>query len=172
MSLQHLTHAKPPWTHLLAATPSDTCDALWGLERAATNRLVARVIRGKKSTTREAFFDESAAALQFPYYFGENWDAFNDCITDLEWLRADAVVICITDANHLLDAAPVEQLRHFVTVLDKAARRWNLPDKGHVAKPFHLVLHVAPGEEAALEKRMHAAGMKLERIKLNQGLHG
>jgi RNAse (barnase) inhibitor barstar len=172
MSLQHLTHAKPPWTHLLAATPSDTCDALWGLERTATNRLVARMIRGRKCKTREAFFDESAAALQFPYYFGDNWDAFNDCITDLAWLRADAVVVCITDANHLLEAAPAEQLHLFVTVLDKAAQRWNHPEKGHAAKPFHQVLQVAPGEEATLEKRMHAAGMKLERINLKHGVHG
>ena len=66
MNWQHLTHAKAPWAHLLAATPSDACDALWNLERSAANRLVARVVRGRKGTTVAAFFDESAAALQFP----------------------------------------------------------------------------------------------------------
>jgi hypothetical protein len=166
MSLHALTHAKAPWTHLLAATPSDACDALGGLESSAANRLVARLIRGRKSTTREAFFDESAAALQFPYYFGENWDAFNDCITDLSWLRADAVVICVSDANRLLDAAPAEQLERFAAVIDNAATRWNKPEKGQLARPFHVVLQVAPGEEAAQEKRMQAAGMKLGRVKI------
>jgi RNAse (barnase) inhibitor barstar len=166
MSLQQLTHAKGPWTHLLAATPSDACDALWGLEASATNQLVARMVRGRKGTTREAFFDESAAALQFPYYFGENWDSFNDCVTDLAWLRADAVVVCVTDANRLLEAAPAEQLEKFVAVMDSAIGRWNQPPKGETAKPFHVVLQVAPGEEAALEKRMQAAGMKLGRLKV------
>jgi len=113
MSLQALTQTKAPWAHLLAATPSDACDAMWGLESSAANRLVMRALRGRKGTTREAFFDESAAALQFPYYFGENWDAFHDCITDLSWLRADAVVVYVTDANRLLDAAPAEQWEKF-----------------------------------------------------------
>jgi len=165
MSLQPLMHTKAPWTHVLTATPSDACDALWGLEAAATNRLVVRLVRGRKSTTREAFFDESAAALQFPYYFGENWDAFNDCITDLAWLRADAVVVCITDANRLLEAAPAEQWERFAAVVDNAATRWNKPEKGQPAKPFHLVFQVAPGEEAALTQRVHSAGMKPGRLK-------
>jgi len=164
MNLQQLAHAKTPWAHLLAATPSDACDALWNLEGTATNRLVARVVRGRKCTTREAFFDESAAALQFPYYFGENWDAFHDCVTDLSWLRADAVVICVTDANRLLEAA-ADQLERFAAVLDSAATHWNVPAKGQPARPFHVVLQVAPGEEAALEKRVKAAGMKVGRLK-------
>jgi hypothetical protein len=164
MSLQPVTQLKPPWTHVLTATPSDACDALWGLEAAATNRMVVRMVRGRKSTTREAFFDESAAALQFPYYFGENWDAYFDCIRDLSWLRADALVVCISDANRLLEAAPSDQLERFVAVMNDTATSWNKPEKGHPAKPFHLVLQVAPGEEAALTERVQAAGMKPGRL--------
>jgi hypothetical protein len=158
MSLQHLTRAKGPWAHVLAATPSDACDALWGLEGSAAKGVAVRFVRGRKSTTREAFFDEAAAALQFPYYFGENWDAFHDCVTDLSWLHADAVVVCVTDATHLLDAAPAEQLAKFAAVLDSAATRWH---QAKPAKAFHVVLQVAPGEEVALAKRMQAAGMNL-----------
>ena len=116
---------------------------------------------------RQGVFDQFAASLQFPYYFGENWDAFNDCVTDLSWLRADAVVVCVTDANRLLDAAPAEQLEKLAAVMDSATGRWNQPPKGESAKPFHVVLQVAPGEEAALEKRMQAAGMKLSRLKIS-----
>jgi hypothetical protein len=164
MSLQPLTQPKAPWTHILTASPSATCDALWGLEAAAANRLVVRIIRGRKSTTREAFFDESAAALQFPYYFGENWDAFNDCMNDLAWLRADAVVVCVTDANRLLESSPTDQLERFVDVMSNAATSWNKPVKGHWAKPFHLVLQVVSGEEGVLTERAQAAGMKPARL--------
>src|SRR5262249_52404434 len=56
-------------------------------------RAVVRVIRGRKSRTVRAFFDEVSAALQFPYYFGENWAAFDECITDLDWLAGDAYLL-------------------------------------------------------------------------------
>jgi Barstar (barnase inhibitor) len=30
--------------------------------------------------------DEMAAALEFPYYFGGNRPAFNECTSDMDWL--------------------------------------------------------------------------------------
>lgn len=50
----------------------------------ARDGTVARVVRGKKSRTVSHFFDEISAALQFPYYFGENWAALDECLADLE----------------------------------------------------------------------------------------
>jgi len=47
-----------------------------------------------------------AAALQFPYYFGENWDADARLLADLAWLNADAMVICIADARSTSRQAP------------------------------------------------------------------
>ena len=75
-------------------------------------------MRGRKSLTTPHFFDESSAALQFPYYFGENWDAFHDCLTDLEWLRGDTVVVCLTKAVRLLDGAPADASK-FARVLEE-----------------------------------------------------
>lgn len=41
---------------------------------------------------REALFDALAEALSFPEYFGRNWDAVADCLSDAEptVLRVDA----------------------------------------------------------------------------------
>ena len=164
MSLHALTHAKAPWTHLLAATPSDACDALGGLESSAANRLVARLIRGRKSTTREAFFDESAAALQFPYYFGENWDAFHDCLGDLAWLHAATVVVGLLDADRLLAAGPPESAKHLATVLQEVAARRNRPAGKKAARPFHVVFQAVPAVAEEVARRWQALGLSLGRL--------
>ena len=33
--------------------------------------------------------------LRFPDYFGNNWDAFYDCLTDLSWLNRNSTLIII-----------------------------------------------------------------------------
>src|SRR5688500_5282014 len=66
---------------------------------AAHPASVIRTVRGKKSRTVSAFFDEVSAALQFPYYFGENWAAFDEMIVDLEWLVGDAYLLMIPDGD-------------------------------------------------------------------------
>src|SRR5437588_6402253 len=124
MNLTSLTRPAQPWFHLLVATASDATDALWGLERSTGTKPAVRFVRGRKALTTPAFFDEAAAALQFPCYFGDNWDAFHDCVTDLEWLHAKAVVLCVTDAGRLLDAAPADAAT-FASVIKSAAQTWN-----------------------------------------------
>ena len=49
-------------------------------------QLTVRTVRGRKIRTVGRLFDEMAAALQFPYYFGENWPAFDECLADIDWL--------------------------------------------------------------------------------------
>lgn len=164
MDLSSLLQAKGPWLHLLAAKPSDFCNEVWGLEQSAPVRAVARIIRGRKGGTVGAFFDEAAAALQFPFYFGENWDSFNDCMQDLTWLRAEAFTLCFADANHLLGNAPAEQRQRLITVLNQAIQRSNQTSKSRPARPFHVVFHATPGEEATLVTRWQAAGASLNRL--------
>ncbi|WP_199922364.1 barstar family protein [Microterricola viridarii] len=50
--------------------------------------LTVRVVRGRKMRTLRPLFDEFAAALQFPLYFGENRDAFYERLSDLVGARA------------------------------------------------------------------------------------
>lgn len=54
-------------------------------------------IRGKRCQTDEAFFNEISASFQFPSYFGQNWNALNDCLRDLDWLCFKKIFIVIDD---------------------------------------------------------------------------
>ena len=68
---------------------------------AACNKgeAVSRIVRGKNCGSISELFHEFSAALQFPYYFGNNWDALDDCLSDLAWLKSDKIVLFITNAD-------------------------------------------------------------------------
>lgn len=159
MKLEPLLRSHEPWLHLLLASESDACNALWALARSSQGRAVCRVVRGHKATTDRAFFDECAAAWQFPYYFGENWDAFEECLADLEWLPADAYIFGVARAVHLLEKEPSEQQLRLLSVLERAAKEWGQSTSSRPAKVFHVLLQCSEKEKPALDKRLQAAGM-------------
>ena len=63
-------------------------------------------IRGKRSTTCSGFLKEYSAAFQFPYYYGNNWSAWDECATDLSWLMFDSVALIIDDYESLFVDEP------------------------------------------------------------------
>lgn len=109
--------------------------------------LTVRVVRGAKMAAAHALFDEVAAAFQFPLYFGENWDALDECLSDLEWLpRRSGFVFVIADAGRVLEAE-AGLLRVFVGSVVRAADEWARPVADgewwdRPAVPFHVVLQV------------------------------
>ena len=159
MKLDPLLRSHEPWLHVLLATEADTCNALWALERSRQGRAVCRVVRGHKATTQPAFFDECAAAWQFPYYFGENWDAFEECLADLEWLPAEAYVFCVTEGTHLLEKEPSEQQARLLVLLQRVAREWGQSKPSRPAKVFHVLLQCTAKEQPSLDQRLQAAGV-------------
>lgn len=56
-------------------------------------------IRGSRCKSEKDFFLEISASLQFPYYFGENWAALDECLCDLEWLLFDGLFLVVDDFN-------------------------------------------------------------------------
>lgn len=48
---------------------------------------------------KATFLNEFAIKLKFPDYFGFNWDAFADCMTDLAWLNTDSGFFLIIYKN-------------------------------------------------------------------------
>lgn len=55
------------------------------------------VIRIDLSAVRDkvALFERLAAALEFPDWFGHNWDALADCLGDLSWLPAEGYLLLL-----------------------------------------------------------------------------
>lgn len=134
-------------------------------------RLTVRTVRGSKMQTEPQLFDEFAAALQFPTYFGENWSALDDCLTDMDWLPPEAgYVLVVTEPLRVLEGAP-EALPIFVRRLASACAEWSTPialgewwDRPGVA--FHTVLVTTPEEDGQVRQRWKTAGAPLSDLPL------
>jgi RNAse (barnase) inhibitor barstar len=64
-----------------------------------------------------------ADALDFPAWFGGNWDAFFDCLTDLSWRPAAGYVLILEHTDDLRRDAP-ESLDTALAILADTADAW------------------------------------------------
>ena len=74
---------------------------------------------------KATFLDAMAKPFQFPDYYGRNWDALTDCLTDLEWLDSDPayIVLIWPTPKSFLDARP-DDFFTALSVLNGAIDRW------------------------------------------------
>jgi RNAse (barnase) inhibitor barstar len=94
-----------------------------GTALPASPALVADLPAG--ITTTEALFGELSQRLQFPDYFGANWDALWECIRDLSWLPSGPVVLRHGDVPLADD---VSSLKKYLSLLaDVSLKRWAQP---------------------------------------------
>jgi RNAse (barnase) inhibitor barstar len=56
---------------------------------------------GSKIADKESFFKAIALAMDFPDYFGHNWDALRECLNDLSWVKEERKVLIWADALNL-----------------------------------------------------------------------
>jgi hypothetical protein len=162
MKLQRLLRLERPWLHLLVATESDACDLVTALPGVHQCRLAVRIVRGQKARTTPALFDEFAAALQFPCYFGENWDAFSECLADLDWLPGEGYILLILQGARLLDQEPAERFQLLVSILEQAGDEWSKPARGSRPRPphpFHVVLQCSDQDQAPLNSKLTRASV-------------
>lgn len=70
------------------------------------------------------FLARVAEALEFPDWFGRNWDAFFDCLADLSWLPADGHVLVLLNSAEMREHAP-ETLETAILIMRDAASVWS-----------------------------------------------
>jgi hypothetical protein len=101
------------------------------------------VLDGNRAGTRAEFFQEIARALRFPNYFGRNWDAVYDCLTDFNWLPAAGYVLVLDGFDHLATNEP-GQWHIGLKVLREACAFWR-----PLSRPMYALLYgsgeLAPG---------------------------
>ena len=78
---------------------------------------------GSNINDKKSFLNKTAEVMQFPNYFGHNWDAFDECITDLEWLPAKRYVVIYNKPNLFAEANPLDWQIAYDT-LQSAVEYW------------------------------------------------
>lgn len=106
-----------------------------GVYRISGMTEIADALRGSKLLLAKIPFAEKerllkniAAALQFPDWFGHNWDALEDCLTDLSWREAPGYVLILENPR------AGDDLGVLVDVLRASAESWAAR-----GKPFFAV---------------------------------
>jgi RNAse (barnase) inhibitor barstar len=73
--------------------------------------------------TKAGLLRSIAETLAFPDWFGENWDALEDCLTDLSWHDAGGYVIVLENCGPLSRTDP-EAFETALEIFDSAAEYW------------------------------------------------
>jgi|GEM_PF-2324143 len=155
MNLDYLQVAAAPYFHLAQGDPDSLLDRLAPF--ASEPHAVLRHLRGTKMRNLQALFDETAASLQFPAYFGDDWDALDQCLNDLDWLPVGPCTLLVLDTQHILDRAEPADRTALAEILKATAEAWN------GSRPFHVILHRAEGANLPpLARELRALGAELD----------
>jgi RNAse (barnase) inhibitor barstar len=73
---------------------------------------------------KNAFLKTVAKSLHFPDYFGHNWDAFYDCLIDLEHEKGEGILVLLREASGFARAEQ-EEFAAALDTLQDAAEFWD-----------------------------------------------
>ena len=168
----HAIQSAKPAIHIVQRTSADSFCNLGLRLHLDYPSSVIRTVRGIKSKTVETFFDEVSAALQFPYYFGHNWAAFEECIVDLDWVEGDSYLIMVSDGASLLMDADPDEFRILLRLLNDANSNWLTPNAYHARNrdptPFNVMLSCETSEEAgALSSKLEYSNVSFGVINID-----
>ncbi|WP_084628451.1 barstar family protein [Amycolatopsis nigrescens] len=135
------------WAMLLEADAADFVNAVTKLEREPVEGGAhVATVDGARCETKQNLFAEFADKLNFPGYFGGNWDAFEECISDLvvidgigghgigsefglgNGISASLLMLAISRAELLLLGGSHEDRQILVSILRRAASGGNLTE--------------------------------------------
>ena len=90
------------------------------LDASQGSRLQVARIGLAGAAGKDALLERMARSLAFPRWFGGNWDALEDCLSDLSWSKADGHVLLIEDAA----ALPADERGILTDILSSVAAYW------------------------------------------------
>lgn len=171
MSTARFYLPQAPWFYVAVTSPSDITNFGWSLANRDPLRVVVRFLRGRKMSNIDGLHNEFGAALQFPWYYGENWAAFDECINDLDWMPADFYVLIVTDAEEVLSKEDGEQFSILIKTLQEAAVEWGCrletTDRlRRLAVSFHVIFQSSEDQKDEFFARLQSTGASYQELNI------
>jgi RNAse (barnase) inhibitor barstar len=123
----------------------DVYPSVYLLDVALTVKEIARLkqdegtkvfeIDGDRIVDSTSLFQEFATVMQFPEYFGHNWDALKDCLTELDGYEVDRYIIAIDKLDRFI-TNDLSQWTNFLDVCKSVVEYWQ-----DTETPVYILLH-------------------------------
>ncbi len=105
------------------------------LSKAAEQHGIAFfLVDGRKINNKEQFLRSAAQEMNFPDYFGANWDAFEDCLTDMSWHESNGFMILYDNFDGFAQDSP-DGFKTMLGILHDTVDFWRSQKK-----PFFVVM--------------------------------
>ncbi len=115
------------------------------LAAAGASSLATHRINLAKVHDRATLFECLATALKFPDWFGHNWDALADCLSDLSWLPATGHIILLEHCDGFRDSH-AKDFASALQVFADAAEAWRNENV-----PFWVLMDTSADDIANLQ---------------------
>jgi RNAse (barnase) inhibitor barstar len=96
---------------------------------------------------KQDFLAQIAKSLSFPDWFGANWDALNDCLTDLDWLSTKTGYVLVFEKIEPFFSRHKQEFDNAKAVLGAAAEYWKAQ-----GRPFWALIEVSLEWDCGLPK--------------------
>ncbi|MEC4812271.1 MAG: barstar family protein [Scytonema sp. PMC 1069.18] len=93
------------------------------IEKLSQQKIQVFYLDGREISSKETFLRKVAEAMNFPTYFGVNWDALDECITDLTWCPAQRYVLFYERPDIFAQADP-DNWQTAINILRSAEEYW------------------------------------------------
>ncbi|MGI5324575.1 barstar family protein [Actinomadura nitritigenes] len=105
------------------AVPGAVGDTSW-TERAEEAGWHAVHLDGRRARDKDGFLRMCAESFEFPDWFGGNWDALEDCLSDLSWTPAKSGYLVLYESWSELADADQSAFRTVLDVFGSAVKAW------------------------------------------------
>jgi len=130
-----------PYFHLLAGP----VEALEGAVLPYRSRTQVCLLPGAEMQDADGVFGTFRRVLALPDYFGGNWDALDECLSDLDAMPGTSLLLVIQDAGQVLRRSP-DELDYLAEILARTAEAWAEASLPEAPLSLHVVLQ--DGREA------------------------
>jgi hypothetical protein len=118
-NLEKILMQKTPCFHLVKTSEKNFLKIFFELKNKYDENLFFIELQGQKMKIKKTFFNEFNKSLKFPNYFGNNWDAFDECINDLSWMdfKKNGCIFFISRSLSLLKDENINDFSIFINII-------------------------------------------------------